>query len=569
LEKNQSNDLRVLNGYPREEFILKFLNSTLFKVLVIQLLLWIVVFFDVPVVRPIFSLLYLSFIPGYLICNLIIKQTTNYSEKIFFSTGLSLIILLLVGLFVNNAAFMLGVSSPLTTINLLLPLNLVSLFAAFLNDKKNITTFQFNISRRIIPYLIILFILPATTVIGNLFSNIFGHFFFIIGIAAISIIVVIVMLSKKLVDSSAYPLLLFSIAITLMLQFFLLTPYLLGGGGDIFSEFYVFNLTHLNGHWNPTAAITDFEAAKGNAMLSVTILPEIINRITNIDGAMIFKAVIPFVASIALSMGLYVLYNTQTDKKISFLAVFFFLASTVGLGWGPSKQLIGEFFLILLLLVFVKKDLGTWQRSLLIILFGFGLIVSHYSLAFIFLIVMIFDFVANFLKTKRIDHSKLGLVLLFASIAFAWYIFCSPNPFTALVNSLSYIYSSVTTDFFNPASRGTEVLKGLGATTADSALHYVGRAFSYATELFLLLGFGLLLIKRINLQKQYKYFVYINFIFLLMAIVIPGLAGRFMMERWYTISLITLAPLAILGGTFLFMFIEKQIFKKKSLRSTR
>lgn len=530
--------------------------------LVLQITLCIAVIFNIPVIRQIGGFVYLLMVPGFVLLRLMKIDGLNIEKQVLLSVGLSTSLVMLLGMLVNTLGPFLGLSNPLSPTTLLITLISFTMLASCLRYAKDYRTrttimkFSYSLSF----CLLLLLVLVSTTVMGALFfPNYVGHYAFLSVIAVVAVLVVFGSALDRPSAEKLYAISLFAICLALILQFFLLTPYLLGGGGDIFSEYYVFRRAHTVGYWNTGLQLSNFEASKANSMLSVTILPEVYSQIMNLDGSLIFKFVLPSLASIAFSLGLFELYRTQVNRKIAFLAVFFFISTSVGLGWGPGKQLIGELFYILLFLLLLDRRITSSTRGILFMIFGFSLIVSHYSLSYIFLGIIFLDWVASFLLKKR-TQVKLSLGILLLAITFAWYIYTSgASPFVALVNTGDYVFRSVLTDFFNPQSRGESVLRGIGAAPAVSLLHYMGRALSYLTELFIVIGLLVTVFKKKDSDWDYRMFASINMIMLAMNVIIPGIAGRFLMERWYVVCLIVLAPLCILGGKKVFEFLSKHV----------
>jgi uncharacterized membrane protein len=537
--------------------------------LLAQLMLCITIAFEIPVARQILGFLFLTFVPGFVLVKFMGFWGLNKVETVLISTVLSIALLMLIGLLVNFLGPILGVPNSLSTIPMLVGLNFLLIPLCFMLDKKyskngnGFSLFRFtnrlfaSSIRYVFPFIVIF-----ASIFGAFFvGNNFGHLIFLIVIILISGLLAVCIISEKIIPQKLYPLMLFAISLALIFQFFLLTPFLLGGGGDIFSEYYASRLLHINGYWNPTLKLANFEASKAKCMLSVTVLPEIYAQILNLDQTWIFKLVIPFLASIAFSLGLYVLYQTQTDKKTAFLATFLFLANAVGLGWGPAKQLVAEFFYIMLLFVFLNKQMSQMHKRILFLIFAFSLVVSHYSLSYIFLTMIFLVWGSQLLTKKKVEIST-SQIIVFSIITFAWYIYTSgSSPFVALLNAGDHVYRNIATDFFNPLSRSEAVLRGIGATPAASLLHLVGRVLFYVTEFFILIGVLKIILKKEKFSREYTLLVLFNFVLLLLNIVIPSLAGQFLMERWYIVSLIILAPICIIGGKTVFESLLKYVFK--------
>jgi uncharacterized membrane protein len=354
------------------------------------------------------------------------------------------------------------------------------------------------------------------------------------------------------------------VSIALIIPTALITNYLVGW--DYHSEYHAYNLACKTKSWNPTFNCLDDRITKGYSSLSVTILPVIYSTILDIDGTWIFKILYPIVLSF-IPLALYKLYYEKLGDKAAFLAIFFLLSNSVffNVEIFSAKQIIGEFFYVLLFLVILKEKIGNLEKSFFFIVFSAALVMSHYSLAYIFL----FCIFLTWFSTVMIKHTNLkavksrislNMVILFFSIAFTWYIYTSAS---TLFNSILEIGDSISrnfiTDFFNPSARTSTVLKGLGLAEAVSIWHQIGRTFFYISEFFIVIG-----MLRVIIKKEYGHFGYeyailsfTNLTLLFMAIVIPNFAKYFRMERFYQISLLFLAPFFVLGGKSVFEIISK------------
>jgi uncharacterized membrane protein len=359
-----------------------------------------------------------------------------------------------------------------------------------------------------------------------------------------------------------------------MLIFFgsLITKYI-AGTGDGWIEFQAFRLTQTKGFWDSAAAPSPYSGTlfPTYSMLSVTILPVIFSTISGLDSSLVAKLLYALVVSF-LVLGAYKLYQTQTENKAAFLATFFLITISVGKGLGSYKQQIAQVFYVSLFLLLFKKDISSSKKSVLFTILGAGLVLSHYALAYIFLITV----VIAFLILAAMDYMKTGhfltyqaripatLVLILLTVTFSWYIFANASrTFNLLSEEVNTVISNFN-QFFNVGSRGT-ALQGLGATQNPTIFNSISSALFYLTEFLLVLGFIILLTSKnrnLRFSREYKVVAALNLAIIAMNVLLPRIADTFLMERFYQTTLIILAPLAVLGGKTIFERILKPHYRK-------
>jgi len=306
-----------------------------------------------------------------------------------------------------------------------------------------------------------------------------------------------------------------------------------------------------SGYWNQTFSwLQDIQLLKANSMLSVTILPQIYSGIMAIDPTSTFKLLYPLIAVFIL-LALYSLYRTQVSKTESILSVFFFVSVFLGVGgMGPDKQIVAMLFYLLIFFLFFNRELVPWEKHILLIIFGASIVVSHYSLSYIFIFLIFSAWFVSLIMKKPSGKISLTMCILFLVMAFSWYMFVSGSgPFTDFMRFANNIYSNFVTDFFNLSSRSSTVLAGIGLQSAQSPLHQIGRYVFYLTEALIVLGLLKLISQRRNLKFDAEFIVLsvLNLVILAMTVAVPLLAGSFRAERFYEIAVLFLSPMAILG----------------------
>lgn len=545
-------------------------RNFLIIMLVLQFIMYGIVFLNIPIARQVIGFLYLTFIPGIILLRILKLGKLDMAEIILFSVGLSIAFLMLTGLLINELCPLIGVSKPLSQVPLMVILNSLMLLLCFLSYLKD-KDFSFSVAENIKlhPLTILLFCLPLLSVIGVLLVNTSpsANLVLILMIIVISGLVVLITFSKKLVSPKLYPLALLMIAIALLFHTSLISNHI--NGFDIQYEFYIFKLTKNNSHWNPIISTYIPEYTRINAMLSVTVLPSIYSSMLNLEGTWIFKVIYPLIFSF-VPLGLYKLYQPRFGRKVAFLSTFFFIAHETFFTeiLGNTRQIVAELFYVLLFLVLLNnKKMNSLSKSICFIFFSFALVVSHYAISYIFMFIIFFAWLSLFLLKNKSKSIIASFVALFFTILFSWYIYVSASgPFNAIVNVGNNVYRSIFTQFFNPASRGETVLIGLGMESPQSFGHLISRIFAYATEFFIVIGFIKLMIPIIKRKKilcnEYIVIASINMALLGMCIVLPYFARSLNMTRFYHLQLFFLAPLCILGGKTIFGFISN--FKTES-----
>lgn len=540
------------------------IGNLLIVVIATQIVTYTTILLDVAVARQIVGFLFLLFVPGIVILKLLKLRDLGLAETVILSVGLSIAFLMFIGLAINELFPMIGISKPLSQWTLIILIDIAVLLMCLLGCVANKEDFEIDItvakgSRlfRIVPFVFIPFLSVAGTLLVNVSQNNFLLLFMII---VISILVVLSAFSSRLVPSRFYSLVLLMIGIALLFHASLISNYIYGY--DINVEYYTLELTENNSYWNSTISAHAPEYDKINGMLSLTVLPTIFASILNMSATWILKIVYPLIFSF-VPVCLYQLYKKRVGReKVAFVSTFFFMATSVFFTemLGLTRQMVAELFFVLLFFVLLNDKINPLRKRLLFIIFSAALAVSHYSLSYIFMFYISLTWLSVYILRKRTGRITASMVVMLFVILFSWYIYVSASaPFNGLVNMGNHVLSSVSTEFFNPESRGQEVLRGLGIESAPSFWHLLGRIFAYATEFLIIIGFIVLIARRKKriLDLEYSVSMSLSMIILISCIALPGVAGGLRMTRYYHTVLIFLSPLCILGGETLFGFFAR------------
>ncbi len=188
---------------------------------------------------------------------------------------------------------------------------------------------------------------------------------------------------QKGIGESNRKLALYSASISLILANCLRSNYLVGW--DIHQEFLVFKLTNLHNIWN----INAFRDAY-NACLSITILPTIIRNLTGIDQLSIYKVVFPMIISL-ISVVVYQIGKRLTTGRLAYAGAFAFLLQAQFFTQLPALMRQGIAFLFFGLIIdsLIREDINQKQKNYLVLIFGTGIILSHYSTNYVTLVLLL------------------------------------------------------------------------------------------------------------------------------------------------------------------------------------
>ena len=272
---------------------------------------------------------------------------------------------------------------------------MVTCVLAYLRDKDYLESDNIFIKEYNFQTLLFLSLIPFLAILGSYLLNFYNInfvlMFLIILIALIPFLIAFDKIPKKL-----YPLAVFVIALSLLYQNSLISNYLTGY--DVQIEYYFSNLVYLSGYWNSNI-ISD----NVNSILSIPILVPTFAILCKINVTWILKAIYPFIFSFA-PLGLYALFKKQTNAKIAFFSCFF-LTSVFGfytLMPQLARQEIGELFIVLVLMIILDRNITNIKNSFLLIVFSFSLIVSHYTLSYIFTLILILALFISFIFQKNV-----------------------------------------------------------------------------------------------------------------------------------------------------------------------
>lgn len=525
----------------------------------------------IPLLRQLIGFIYLTFIPGIIILRILKLHELDSLETLLYAVGLSLASLMLSGLLLNTLYPLFGLSRPISIINLLITISGVVIILCVICYKRDSDFFADNfINLKDVLSLpaLFLYLLPFFTILGTYSVNYRKSNFLLMFMIVLIALIVFFIGFDIFIPKKLYSLAVYLISFSLLFHNALISDYI--WGWDIHFEYYYSNLVLKNSLWNSTIY------GNVNAMLSIVMLAPIYSIITGLSLTWVLKIIYPLIFSL-VPLGIYRIFQKQIGDKIGFLSVFFcisfftFYTEMLAL----ARQQIAELFLILIILLIIDKKMIKMKRSMLYIIFSFSIIVSHYGISYIFMVLLIFVWSLFYLFTKYRSKEIKGdinskFVLLYVILTLAWYMYISnSSALSTIVHIGSQISDSVYSDFLDPVSvepiNQKERLESTSIILKQtiSPLHEMGKYIHLISQFFIVIGIFTILLKRskIKFENEYIAFSFGNLMILLASLSIPYFASSLNTTRLYQITLIFLAPFAVIGGIMIFNMISKIVMR--------
>jgi uncharacterized membrane protein len=535
-------------------------------VLAIQIVVWGLIGLDaiglrIPIVREFFGFIYLTFIPGILILRVLKLHKLDNIETLLYSVGLSVATLMLSGVFINTFYPLFGISGPFSIIPLIITISIIVLvlgILSYVRDKDFSDPSFIDVNEVLSPPALFLCLVPFLSILGTYLFNFYNSIILLMFLIFIIGIIALLIGFDKFIPKNLYPLAVFVIAISLLFSKSLISMYI--WGWDIPYELYYSNLIVTNSIWDP--AIGHYL----NAMLSIIIFAPIYSIVTNMSVVWVFKIIYSLLFSL-VPLGMYQVVRKQSDNKIAFLSAFFFMSIYTFYAEMPqlARQEMAELFLVLLILLMISGDMNKLKRAILLIVFGFSLVVSHYALSYIYLFSLISAWLIVALMNipifSRIENRAITstFVLILTTLTLTWYMYVSSSClFHALIHVHNHITSSIFTDFLNP-----EKVEGLKVilTKIELPLHKVHKYLHLLSQFFIFVGVVTVMLKpkEMKFKREYMAFSLVNLAICIATITIPYVGSTLNTSRVYHITLIFLAPFCVIGAITICKFFYKVI----------
>ena len=564
----------------------KFRTWSGFAVIISILLLTdLAILLNIPFLRQIIGFIFLTFLPGLLILQILKLNKTDSTEKFVLSVGLSISFLMFFGLLLNNSSLALGYEKPLATIPLLISFNVAFVVLAIVGYKVNkeplLSLPKFNLSTSEKAFLIVPILFPALSIFGMHIMNTTGNNIILMFLLfLIPIYVIFICFFNHKFPKRLYPVVIFLISISLVLMFALRSNHLIGA--DTHTEYYLFQTVLGNLHWRV------FEHSTLDACLAISLLPTIYQSILNVNSEFLFKILHSLLFSIS-PLVIYVISKKYVEEGYAFLASCFFMFGEIFLYTARhARTNTAILFFMLAIMILFNDKIDPQKKRILFIVFMASCMVSHYSTTYIFFFILLGTFVGMEILSRKYTIKKvvsLTLVILFFAMIFFWYSQMTETAFYAGVDYIENTISNLNR-FFVEESRGDNTQAMFGKDILQKGIpQMIEFVFTWLT--FALIGIGLITLiirykemsfSELNFKKpdflkdkfEVEYFVIalVSFGLMVVMVALPYISQHYGLGRLYAVAITTLSVFFVIGGIILskhfFFFVKrKPVLKEK------
>lgn len=548
--------------------ILNFQNfgiKNLIIVLIAMLMITdIAIILNIPILRELMTIISLISIPGTLILLIFRLHQLEFIKKIVLLVGLSLTFLMFIGLCLNS--FYPFIQEPLSLEPVLFSLNITLILLAIIAyriNKNSLQTdflnFKINLKDKLRFPFIIPILFPLMAIIGTYLMNTTqNNVILLIMLFSIPLYVVLIVFLKNKVHEAVYPFSIWMIGLSLLLMHGLTSNYLMGR--DVHYEFYCFQLTLQDFHWDINTYLNPY-----NACLSITILPTILKSLSNLSNDYVFKIFFSFIGSF-IPLVVYSVSKKYIGSKYAYFAglLFTFQLFFVYL-LGAVRQEVAILFFFLAIMVLFTDKISNVNKKILFIILLVSVMVSHYTTAYVsfalVLPILAFPFLKGLFIDKKIKFTNFDVIILSALFILAWYFLFADvqaNAGSQVVQTTISSSSENATSF--ASGKGDYILGILGIK-----LKSIPNTVSVIVHdlIFVTIGIGLLSIIRNyreyvkKIDPEYIVAILVSVFLLVLFIVLPYISVAYDAARLFFQLLIFLAPVFIIGAIKFAKIIKK------------
>jgi uncharacterized membrane protein len=414
-----------------------------------------------PIIATLLGLPSYLILPGFLLQFGLCRKIDLNLSVLLYGVGLSLLFWLIGGLAINTLLPLFHIDTPLQ-LRYLLDLYAISIIGLCIacNYRKVEFTLTMSTERFETNGLVIAIaaLLPILAVLGATVLNNGGPGTVSMIMLTIAIIYILaISIGHRRVNPSLYPVAVFGLSCALLLMYSMRSWHVTGW--DIQKEFEVFSTTLAHNRWS----MSYWPNLDTDACLSITILPTVLTKLLHVSPEYIFKLIFQLIFAVT-PVVVYATARRFLPAVMAFLAAVLFISQTWFFELMPAvtRQEIAIVFFALFVFALTEVRMPRKVRSILLFAFSLGIVVSHYSTAYLWLTICIIATVclwAMRLGSTRARSNVGGLTwpLLITSAAL---IFFWEGPITNTSGTLNS----------NLSGFGSQISESLSPATLHAAL---------------------------------------------------------------------------------------------------
>ena len=556
------------------------------------------IFLNIPFFRQVLGFITLAFIPGMLFLCILKPSSLRLTEMFVLSVGLSISYTMFIGILINTLYPLFGYETPLSVISLVISFSAALLMLAFAAHLRGgfalfakRTYPKLNTRDKALVVIPILF-LPLSVLGMHIMNATNNNAMLMALLFLIPGYVILISLIHNQIPKNSYPVIIFLSSISLVILLGMRSSHIVGV--DAHREFFLFQQTLFFEKWQI------LEASTLDSCLSISILPGVFQSFLSIDSEYLFKILYPLIFSVS-PLVIYIIAREYLHDIYAFLASVFFMSQNVFLSTAANpRTTVAILFFALSIMVLLNDRLSEFEKKLMLIIFIFSCIVSHYSTTYIFFGILLFGFISVKIISRQSLYQKrspakndppvdeynvmdstsrpagpelsksnltLGLLIIFFAVLFVWY---SQVTGTAFESGVGFLFNSMRSlqDFFIIESREEGVAMAFGYRAGEFEVHQkIIFIFSWLT--IILIAFGVLttlsrhrqrvalfhknIDNNYGLLKKRMSILYLSLAIICSAVMVasvifPFASKGYGISRAYLLATVVLSSFFVLGG---------------------
>jgi uncharacterized membrane protein len=427
-------------------------------------------------------------LPGFLTQLALRREVEPNLNNFLYAGALSIGYWILGGLGLNTLLPHIGILRPLQ-LAYILPFYLVTTTAltiwAWQRHKDDTYTLTSPVSNKhTLAAVIVSIMLPVASILGaTSLNNGSTGAITIAMLGAIMAFIIYLAVSYKHVNWKIYPLVIFGIGLSLLLMYSMRSWYVIGW--DINTELQVFIRTLSAERWQ----MSYYPGSPYNACLSLTVLPTILQKLVHLSPAYTFKLLYQIIFA-TVPLAIYAVAKRFLMPVLALSAAMLF----VGQNWffelmpALARQEIALTFFGVFIVALVDPNLSKSLRRFMLYIMSLGLVLSHYSSAYIWFILLAAAYamlVTTRLASRNARLSNRGitwpLIVFGAAALFVWEV-----PLTSTASNIQSVAANLVPqvkDSFTPSTIDIALKSALAGPPPINTQANVTEAAKIATAL--------------------------------------------------------------------------------------
>ena len=340
--------------------------------------------YPVPFLGPALGFWFLVVHPVYLLCTTSVWGGSGWAERLGYSLGAVLLLVLLGGLGLNTVLPALGAGRPLGPFPVAALADAITVALYLLRRRYPARPSWRQCLAGVGPAggrltagagaCVALAVLGA-----NRLNNAAGGQVSLIALGGILVVAFLLLCCRHRLPDEMICVTIYLLSLALLLMTSLRGWYVTGH--DIQTEYLAFQLTYSHAHWDIGSFSNPY-----NACLSITILPTELAQVTHVFHPYVFKVFCQLIFAVCPVLG-YTIARRYYPKWISIMAVVYFIGFPTFFTDMPflNRQEMAFMFACPAILAMTQRQWGLRRRRLALIAACLGLELSHYSTMYLFL----------------------------------------------------------------------------------------------------------------------------------------------------------------------------------------